>query len=292
MAHSPVGDPPFEVVKSRRKPEDVWTIFKSDSAQQYDMCQLLECFVDDESFNEYKAEYGRSMVCAYARIGGRPCGIVANQRKLTQRKMPGGKAGPSVAMNMPAVIYDDSADKAARFIMDCNQKKIPLIFIHDTTGFMVGRDSEQGGIIRSGAKMVNAMSNSIVPKIALIVGGSYGAGNYAMCGRAFDPLLTLAWPGARCSVMGAGQAANTLLTIDRAARERKGEKIDEKMRKELLDAITKSYSEQQDIRYGAARGWVDRIIEPDKTREELIRSLEIASTFPIVGEFKTGVLQV
>jgi 3-methylcrotonyl-CoA carboxylase beta subunit len=294
MSVGPLGDPPFEPVKAKRKADDIYSLFKGDSGggQQYDMVELLECIVDDESFNQYKAEYGRSMICAYARIGGRPCGIVANQRELSERKLPGGKAGPSKSMNMPAVIYDDSADKAARFIMDCNQKRIPLIFIHDTTGFMVGRDSEQAGIIRSGAKMVNAMSNSIVPKIALIVGGSYGAGNYAMCGRAFDPLLTLAWPGAKCSVMGAGQAANTLLHIDLAARERKGEKIDEKVRKELLDAITKSYSEQQDIRYGAARLWVDRMIEPDKTREELIRALEIASTFRIEGEFKTGVLQV
>ncbi len=294
MSVSPVGMPPFEPVAPKRKPEDVYQIFRSESTQQYDMVEMLECIVDDESFNEYKADYGKSMICAYARIGGRPCGIVANQRKLTQRKQPtsgGGKSGPAMSMNMPAVIYDDSADKAARFIMDCNQKKIPLIFVHDTTGFMVGRDSEQAGIIRSGAKMVNAMSNSIVPKIALIVGGSYGAGNYAMCGRAFDPLLTLAWPGAKCSVMGASQAANTLLHIDLAARERKGEKIDEKMRKELLAAITKSYSEQQDIRYGAARGWVDRLIEPEKTREELIFALQVAATFPIEGEFKTGVLQ-
>ncbi|HVP72805.1 MAG TPA: carboxyl transferase domain-containing protein, partial [Phycisphaerales bacterium] len=253
---------------------------------------LLACIVDDGSFNEYKADYGMSIVCAYARIGGWPCGIVANQRKLTQRKMPGGKAGPSTAVNMPAVIYDDSADKAARFIMDCNQKRLPIVFVHDTTGFMVGRDSEQGGIIKSGAKMVNAMSNCIVPKIALIVGGSYGAGNYAMCGRAFDPLLTLAWPGARCSVMGAAQAAGTLLQIDMAARERKGEKIDEEMRKQLLAAITRSYTEQQDIRYGAARMWVDRIIEPDRTRDELTMALQIASTFPIQGAFKTGVLQV
>ncbi len=292
MAHTPTGNPPFEPIKPKRNGDEIYRIFKSESAQQYDMVQVLECIVDDETFNEYKADFGKSIVCAYARIGGRPCGIVANQRKLTQKKMPGGKAGPSVAVNMPAVIYDDSADKAARFIMDCNQKKIPLVFVHDTTGFMVGRDSEQAGIIRSGAKMVNAMSNSIVPKIALIVGGSYGAGNYAMCGRAFDPLLTLAWPGAKCSVMGAGQAASVLLQIDLAARERRGANIDEKMRSELLKAITKSYSEQQDIRYGAARGWVDRIIEPHKTRDELIRSLEIASTFPIVGEFKTGVLQV
>ena len=292
MSTAPVGEPPFQAVASKRKPEDVFKIFKGDPTQQYDAVELLECIVDDESFNEYKAEFGKSMICAYARVGGRPCGIVANQRELTDRKLPGGKAGPSKSMNMPAVIYDDSADKSARFIMDCNQKRIPILFVHDTTGFMVGRDSEQAGIIRSGAKMVNAMSNCIVPKIALIVGGSYGAGNYAMCGRAFDPLLTLAWPGAKCSVMGAGQAASVLLQIDLAARERRGEAIDEKVRKELLAAITKSYSEQQDIRYGAARLWVDRLIEPDKTRDELIRALEIASTFPIQGEFKTGVLQV
>ena len=291
-AASPIGAPPYEAVAPRRKPDAIYDIFKSSQTQQYDMVELLQCIVDDESFDEYKAEYGQSLVCAYARIGGWPCGIVANQRKITQRKMPGGKAGPSVAMNMPAVIYDDSADKAARFIMDCNQKRLPIIFVHDTTGFMVGRDSEQAGIIRAGAKMVNAVSNCIVPKIALIVGGSYGAGNYAMCGRAFDPLLTLAWPGAKCSVMGAAQAAGTLLQIDLSARERRGEKIDEAERKRLLEAITASYNEQQDIRYGAARGWVDRLIEPEKTREELIFSLQIASTFPVTGEFKTGVLQV
>ncbi|HRQ75679.1 MAG TPA: acyl-CoA carboxylase subunit beta [Phycisphaerales bacterium] len=292
MSVHPIGEPPYEAVKPKRKGEDIYAIYQMESTKQYDMVELLECIVDDESFNEYKAEFGKSLVCAYARIGGRPCGIVANQRKLTSRKMPGGKAGPSQAMNMPAVIYDDSADKAARFIMDCNQKKIPLIFINDTTGFMVGRDSEQGGIIRSGAKMVNAMSNCIVPKITLIVGHSYGAGNYAMCGRAFDPLLTLAWPGAKCAVMGAAQAAGTLAQIDLAARERRGEKIDETVRKQVFDAIKASYTEQQDIRYGAARGWVDRIIEPEKTRDELISALQIASTFPIEGEFKTGVLQV
>jgi acetyl-CoA carboxylase carboxyltransferase component len=294
MSVLPLPGPPFESVKPKRKAEEIFRIFKNDAAQQYDMVELLECIVDHESFDEYKADFGKSLICAYARIGGRPTGIVANQRKLTERKLPGGKAGPSKSMNMPAVIYDDSADKAARFIMDCNQKRIPIIFIHDTTGFMVGRDSEQAGIIRSGAKMVNAMSNCIVPKIALIVGHSYGAGNYAMCGRAFDPLLTLAWPGAKCAVMGASQAASTLLQIDLAARERRGEKIDEKIRQELLAAVTKSYTEQQDIRYGAARLWVDRLIEPDKTRDELIRTLEVASTFPIPpsGEFKTGVFQV
>jgi acetyl-CoA carboxylase carboxyltransferase component len=194
-------------------------------------------------------------------------------------------------MNMPSVIYDDSADKAARFIMDCNQKRLPIVFVHDTTGFMVGRDSEQGGIIRSGAKMVNAMSNCVVPKISLILNSSYGAGNYAMCGRAFDPFLTLAWPGAKCAVMGAAQAANTLLQIDLAARERKGEKVDEAMRAKLLEAISASYREQQDILYGAARGWVDRVIDPERTREELAESLRIAARMPTDSEFRTGVLQ-
>jgi len=291
MSVAPVSEPPFEVVAPSKKADEIYDIFTFDAAKQYDMLQLLECIVDDESVNEYKAEYGQSIICTFARIGGWPCGIVANQRKLTEKKMAGGKAGPSTAANMPAVIYTDSADKAARFILDCNQKRIPLIFVQDTTGFMVGRDSEQAGIIRSGAKMVNAMSNCIVPKIALIVGGSYGAGNYAMCGRAFDPLLTFAWPGSKLSVMGASQAASTLLQLKVGASKRKGEEIDEKTQNELLAAITASYIEQQDIRYGAARGWLDRIIEPTKTREELIFALQVASTCPIDGNIKTGVLQ-
>jgi len=282
--------PPIAPTAPERDPSDVYAVHRSDAGSQYDVVDLLRCVVDGGSIDEYRAEYGCSIVCAYARIGGFPCGIVANQRKLTQRTMPGGKAGPSKAGAMPAVIYDDSADKAARFILDCNQRKIPLVFIHDTTGFMVGRDSEQAGIIRSGAKLVNAMSNSVVPKIVLITGASYGAGNYAMCGRAFDPMLTLAWPGGRCAVMGAAQAAGTLLQIDLAARERKGEQVDDAMRKELLDAITASYTEQQDIRYAASRGWVDRIIEPHRTRDELIMALRIAAQAP-VGELKVGVLQ-
>lgn len=283
--------PPFAPVAPATGPEGVYDVVRTEPGQQYDVKDLLACVVDGGTLDEYKADYGRSLVCAYARIGGFPCGIVANQRQMTQRTMPGGRAGPSTAMNMPAVIYDDSADKAARFIMDCNQKRVPIVFVHDTTGFMVGRDSEQGGIIRAGAKMVNAMSNSVVPKISLIVGGSFGAGNYAMCGRAFDPFLTLAWPGARCSVMGAAQAAGTLLQIDLAARERKGEKVDEAMRTQLLAAITASYNEQQDVRYGASRGWLDRIIDPVRTREELIFALRLASAAPIEGRFSTGVLQ-
>jgi acetyl-CoA carboxylase carboxyltransferase component len=287
----PAATPPFPPVAAARAGEEVYAIFKGEPGQQYDVTDLLACVVDAGTLDEYRADYGRSLVCSYARIGGWPCGIVANQKKITPRKMPGGKAGPSVAMNMPSVIYDDSADKAARFIMDCNQKRLPIVFVHDTTGFMVGRDSEQGGIIRSGAKMVNAMSNCVVPKISLILNSSYGAGNYAMCGRAFDPFLTLAWPGAKCAVMGAAQAANTLLQIDLAARERKGEKVDEAMRAKLLEAISASYREQQDILYGAARGWVDRVIDPERTREELAESLRIAARMPTDAEFRTGVLQ-
>ena len=291
MRTAPVQGPPVEAAPPGRVGADVYDIFSHDAAKQYDVNELLSCVVDEGSWNEYRAEFGASIVCGFARVGGWPCGIVANQRQLTERVMPGGKAGPSKSANMPAVIYVDSADKAARFIMDCNQKHIPIVFVHDTSGFMVGRDSEQEGIIRSGAKMVNAMSNCIVPKISLITGGSYGAGNYAMCGRAFDPFLTLAWPGSRCAVMGAGSAASVLLQIDLAARKRRGEEVDEDERVAMLEAITASYSEQQDIRYGAARGWVDRIIEPHRTRDELTDALQIASTFPIEGEFRTGVLQ-
>jgi len=291
MSVHPVSGPPYPVVDASKNSDDIDAIFKSEPHEQYDMNELLSCIVDSDSYNEYKADYGRSIVCAYTRIGGWPCGIVANQRCLTQKKMAGGKDGPSTSANMPAVIYTESADKAARFIMDCNQKKIPIIFVNDTTGFMVGRDSEQAGIIRSGAKMVNAMSNCIVPKISLIVGSSYGAGHYAMCGRAFDPFLTLAWPNAKYAVMGGAAAANTLLQIDLAARKRCGEEVDPEESKQLLDAITASYDEQQDIFYGAARGWVDRMIDPESTRQELIEALSIASTFEVSGEYKTGVLQ-
>ncbi|NBX31332.1 MAG: acyl-CoA carboxylase subunit beta [Planctomycetes bacterium] len=287
----PAPTPAVASVQPSRAPTEVTSVIRVEPGQQYDMTELLGCLVDANSMDEYRAEFGQSLVCGYARMGGFALGIVANQKKLTQKKMAGGKAGPSVATNMPAVIYDDSADKAARFIMDCNQRKIPILFVHDTNGFMVGRDSEQGGIIRSGAKMVNAMANSVVPKLVLIVGGSYGAGNYAMCGRAFDPLLTLAWPNAKCSVMGAAQAASTLLQIDLAARERKGEKIDEGMRAQLLEAITRSYSEQQDIKYAASRGWVDRIIDPQHTRDELVAAMRVAYQAPVEAPFRTGVLQ-
>jgi acetyl-CoA carboxylase carboxyltransferase component len=194
-------------------------------------------------------------------------------------------------MQMGGVIYHDSANKAARFIMDCNQKRLPIIFVHDTSGFMVGKESENQGIIRAGAKMVNAMANCVVPKIALLVGGSYGAGNYAMCGRAFDPFLSFAWPMSKCAVMGANQATGTLAMIEAKARERRGEQIDEAEREAILKAVHDSYTEQADIRHAAARGWVDRIIQPHRTREELIAALSMTHQFPTNTPFQTGVLQ-
>ena len=289
----PASPPAHSAVAPKRPVSDVYAVVgAAEQTVQYDMRDLLDCLLDADSIDEYKADYGQSLITAYARIEGRPCAVVANQRKVSFRKQPGGKAGPAKAINMPAVIYDDAADKAARFIMDCNQRRLPIIFIHDTTGFMVGRDSEQAGIIRSGAKMVNAMSNCVVPKISLIVGGSYGAGNYAMCGRAFDPFLTLAWPGTRCAVMGAKSASGTLAMIEERARERKGESIDEDTRQAILAAVEDSYNEQQDIRHAAARGWLDRIIAPEDTRTELAEALAMTRDWPKERAFVTGVLQV
>jgi len=277
-------EPPFSAIDPLHPLDHVYDVFKESALEQYDSNTLIDCFVAAGTVNEYKAEYGPSIVCSYAKIGGYPVGIVANQRKMTSSTNEG--------VQMPAVIYYESADKASRFIMDCNQKHIPILFMHDTTGFMVGRDSEHAGIIRSGAKLVNAMSNCIVPKIVLIVGNSYGAGNYAMCGRAFDPFLSYAWPGAKCAVMGPNQAAGTLAQIQVAAMKRRGEFVDEDQHQQILEAVRDSYSEQADIRYGAARLWVDRIIEPHKTREEMIDALRMASLYPIDSEYKTGVLQV
>ena len=289
-----------------RDSSDIPAIFKTEHGEQYDILDIIACIVDSRAvpngdghetlapdFDEYKAEYGRSVICGYANIGGHAAGIVANQGKLTEQVEAGGKAGPHTSVNMPRVIYDESADKAARFIMDCNQRKIPLIFLHDTTGFMVGRDSEQEGIIRAGAKMVNAMSNSIVPKIVIIMGGSYGAGNYAMCGRAFEPFVSMAWPGSKCSVMGAAQATGVLAMIEERSRQRKGETIDPETHDAILQAVRDSYNQQQDIRHGAARGWLDRIIDPVRTREELIASIEAANqNWDYDKPLRTGVLQV
>ncbi len=283
-----------------RDPTDAFKIFTDKPGTQYDVKDLIACIVDvcadrdtlAADFDEYKADFGQSIVCGYAKIGGHACGIVANQKKVTQSQMGSGQGGGK-RVNMPGVIYDDSADKSARFIMDCNQRKIPIVFLHDTTGFMVGRDSEQNGIIRSGAKMVNAMSNCVVPKVVVITGGSYGAGNYAMCGRAFDQFLALAWPSAKCAVMGANQATGVLTTIEEASRKRKGETIDKEAHDAIYGAIHAGYTEQADIRHGAARGWVDRMIAPEDTRKELIAALEAANqNWDYSREFKTGVLQV
>ncbi len=275
-----------------RNAEHVYEVFTDKPGAQYDVRDVIASTVDARTdgkspdFDEYKSEYGPSLVCGYAKIGGKACGIVANQKKVTKST-----AGGNGQVQLPGVIYHDSADKAARFILDCNQRKIPLVFLHDTSGFMVGKESEQHGIIRSGAKMVNAMSNCVVPKIVVILGGSYGAGNYAMCGRAFDPFLSYAWPCAKCAVMGANQATGVLASIEERSRERKGEKIDEATHKTILDAVHASYTEQADIRHGAARGWVDRLIEPHKTRDELVRALEATAGWDYSKPLRTGVLQ-
>ncbi|MBI1191260.1 MAG: acyl-CoA carboxylase subunit beta [Tepidisphaera sp.] len=286
----------------------VYEVFTDRPGTQYDVRDVIGAVVDSMPdlksgfFDEYKSDYGQSLVCGYATIGGHACGIVANQKKLVQRTMAsvgrhsvptdGSESRPTKQVQMPGVIYDDSADKAARFIMDCNQRKIPIVFLHDTTGFMVGRDSEQGGIIRAGAKMVNAMSNCVVPKIVVIMGGSYGAGNYAMCGRAFDQFMAFAWPSAKCAVMGANQATGVLTTIEEASRKRKGETIDEASHEKIYSAIHAAYTQQAAITHAASRGWIDRMIEPHKTREELIAALDAANQgWDYSQEFKTGVLQ-
>ncbi len=262
---------------------DVYDVFTDKTGGQYDVRQILASVVDAGSFDEYKAEYGKTLICGYASIGGRHCGIVANQKTMAR---PG-----EGSIQIGGVIYHDSANKGGRFIMDCNQKRLPIIFLHDTTGFMVGRESEQHGIIRAGAKMVNAMANTVTPKIVVILGGSYGAGNYAMCGRAFDPFLTYAWPSAKCAVMGAAQATGTLAMIEERSRERKGETIDAETHEAIMAAVRDSYNEQQDIRHGAARGWVDRIIQPHETRRELSAALAMAEGWDHSRGFRTGVLQ-
>lgn len=267
-----------------RPTSDIYEIVSTNTQKQFDVRDLLACLIDADSSQEYKPEYGRMLVCAYARIGGFPVGVVANQHQSCKT--------PSKGMQFGGVIYDDSADKATRFILDCNQNWLPLIFLQDVVGFMVGRDSEQGGIIRAGAKLVNVLSNSRVPKLTVITGGSYGAGNYALCGKAFDPRLIFAWPNARYAVMGAKQAATTLLDVQIKALKRAGKEPDTKELQDLHDQVTTTYEETADIRYGASRGWVDAIIEPTDTRKILIRSLEIATRHADNRPLVTGVLQV
>jgi 3-methylcrotonyl-CoA carboxylase beta subunit len=268
--------------------EEIYGIFSSNPGKQYDMREIIARIVDGSEFEEYRAEYGQTVLCGFARIGGWAVGIVANQKKHVTVAAPG--TGEK-RIEFGGVIYTEAADKAARFILDCNQNLIPLIFLHDVNGFMVGKEAEWSGIIRAGAKMVNAVANSVVPKIAVICGGSFGAGHYAMCGKAYDPRFIFAWPTARYAVMGGDAAAGTLVEIKIKQLEREGKKLTDKDKKELYESVRATYEHQTDPRYAAARLWVDAIIDPAHTREVLIEALEAASLNPYVAEFKTGVLQ-
>lgn len=270
--------------KAAKSADAVYDLVSLDGQKNYDARDLLASIVDVNSLDEYKADYGKTLVTTYARIHGRAVGIVANQRLQVRTKKEG--------IQMGGVIYADSADKAARFVMDCNQTGLPIVFFQDVTGFMVGRDAEQSGIIRSGAKLVNAVSNSIVPKITVVVGGSFGAGNYAMCGKAYDPRFIVAWPSARYAVMGAAQASDTVFSILARARDRGDKKSSHEELEQLRQKVKQSYEEQTDIRYGAARGWVDAIIQPDETRDVLIRLLQFVSRPMPKARFHTGVIQV
>ncbi|MGZ5246166.1 MAG: acyl-CoA carboxylase subunit beta [Flavitalea sp.] len=271
-------------VAASRKAEDVYGIFPFEGNKQYDVTHILETVVDEGSFEPFKNDYGKTIVCGYARVDGWAVGIVANQRKIVK--------SAKGEMQMGGVIYNDSADKSARFIMNCNQKKIPLIFFQDVTGFMVGSRSEHSGIIKDGAKMVNAVANSVVPKITFITGNSYGAGNYAMCGKAYDPRFIFAWPTAKIAVMGGDQAAKTLLQIQVAAEKSRGKEITPEEENDLLQKIKGKYEEQTSPYYAAARLWVDEIIDPAKTRMIISETLHAANQNADIPAFKTGVFQV
>src|ERR1700761_6082875 len=273
----------IKTIAPKLEPNDIYGILPDSRDKQYDMKDILLRLLDDSAFEEYKAEYGQSIICGLGRIDGWAVGIVANQRKVV-------KSGKK-EMQFGGVIYSDSADKAARFIMNCNQKKIPLVFLQDVTGFMVGSRSEQGGIIKDGAKMVNAVANSVVPKFTFIIGNSYGAGNYAMCGKAYDPRLIYAWPSAKIAVMGGAQAAKTLLQIQESAMKAKGEEIDSKKEEELLKQITDRYNSQTTPYYAAARLWVDGIIDPLETRKVTSMGIEAANHAPIEKQFNVGIIQ-
>jgi 3-methylcrotonyl-CoA carboxylase beta subunit len=269
--------------------EDLYTLLDPDPAKPsaYDMHEVIARIVDRSEFDEYKPDYGRTVLCGYARIGGHAVGIVANQ-KLPQ---PQTSHTGEKRVEFGGVIYAESAEKAARFIMDCNQNLVPLLFLHDVNGFMVGRDAEWSGIIRAGAKMVTAVANSTVPKITVIVGGSFGAGNYAMCGKAYDPRFIFAWPTARYAVMSGASAAGTLVEIRIRTLERGGRKLSDEEKQEIRAGIQASYDAQTDIRYAAARLWVDAILDPAKTRDAVLLALEAASHNPVVERFHPGVLQ-
>ncbi len=275
--------------------EDLYGLIDPDPAKAatnvYDMHDVIARIVDRSEFDEYKEEFGRTVLCGYARIGGRAVGIVANQKMHQASTVSTGPMAGQKRTEFGGVIYTDSAQKAARFIMDCNQSLVPLIFLHDVNGFMVGKDAEWSGIIRAGAKMVSAVSTSVVPKITVIVGGSFGAGHYAMCGKAYDPRFLFAWPTARYAVMSGASAANTLAEVRAKQMERGGKVLSDAEKKALYDEIKSSYDAQADPRYGAARLWIDAIIDPVKTREVLMTALEAASLNPEVAKFNPGVLQ-
>ncbi|NYF52913.1 acetyl-CoA carboxylase carboxyltransferase component [Edaphobacter lichenicola] len=275
--------------------EDLYGLIDPDPAKAasnvYDMREVIARIVDRSEFDEYKAEFGRTVLCGYARIGGRAVGIVANQKMHQSQTVAVGPQAGEKRTEFGGVIYTESAQKAARFIMDCNQSLVPLIFLHDVNGFMVGKDAEWSGIIRAGAKMVSAVSTSVVPKITVIVGGSFGAGHYAMCGKAYDPRFLFAWPTARYAVMSGASAANTLAEVRAKQMERGGQVLSDAEKKALYDEIKSSYDAQADPRYGAARLWIDAIIDPVKTREVLTTALEAASLNPDVARFNPGVLQ-
>ncbi|MCA8935221.1 MAG: acyl-CoA carboxylase subunit beta [Planctomycetes bacterium] len=262
---------------------DLAGIIPSNPYAGYEMRDIIARIVDDSIFNEYKPDYGKTLLCGYSRIGGWAVGIVANQKDTIRHKDKPWETG--------GVIYHDAADKAARFIMDCNQLGVPLVFLHDVNGFMVGPESEHNGIIRKGAKMVNAMSNSVVPKFSIIVGGSFGAGHYAMCGRAYRPRYIAAWPNARYAVMGGDAASNTLLTLQISKMKAQGKEVSDEEAKTLLDDIKKRYTDAMHPAYGAARLWLDAIIEPNETRDALIQAIEMSANNADLPEFKTGVLQ-
>ena len=289
-----IGPPPAAAFDHKRAEaprfaaDEIYGIFSSDPAKQYDMREIIARVVDGSEFEEYRAEYGQTVLCGYARVGGWAVGIVANQKKHIQVTAHG--TGEK-RIHFGGVIYTESAEKAARFILDCNQNRVPLIFLHDVNGFMVGKEAEWSGIIRAGAKMVNAVSNSVVPKIAVICGGSFGAGHYAMCGKAYDPRFIFAWPTARYAVMSGDSAAGTLVEIKIKQLERNGKKLSEKEKQALYESVRATYEHQTDPRYAAARLWVDAIIDPARTRETLIWALEAAALNPEVKEFRTGVLQ-
>ena len=271
-------------VEPERDPIELSQLVSGDGRGEYDLRDVLACLVDAGSLQEYRAEYGQSVVAAFARIGGRACGMIGNQRQRSHTA--------TGELQIGGVLYGDSAEKAARFVMQCNQTSVPILFLQDVRGFMVGKQSEQSGIIRSGAKLVNVVSNSVVPKLTVILGGSFGAGNYALCGKAYDPWLIVAWPSARYAVMGADQAADTLLSLKVRDAERDGRRLSADEQQQLRQTIRDRYEQQTDIRYGAARGWVDAIIAPETTRQWLVSALQWIPEGQPKSEFRTGVMQV